>query len=361
MPLQPPAAIHASISEGWKRTGDTVWQNIIALSTLKGEDGKSIVWKGSADSPPANPEVNWAYYDTAQGKSFVYDGTQWGVMTKDGVTPSGAYVKPDDGIPATDLDEAVRASLGKADSAVQTETDPTVSAWAKEAAKPSYTASEVGLGNVDNTSDVAKPVSALTQAALDKKANIYVRLAQGITIGNNIQGMHIMPKEPFTYYTDWTLTSTDGATFVRTDNSLVYTKADSTVVTIVENGEIKIADYAIQEVFQIAGMGGSFTNTNLFYRYFDIRDLDQRIGLVSALLTVDKSSVVNAINSLKEYVDGILESSEVTGSPYASYADFLLGAGATVTPSKYAYVTFTGTDTWPTGGTWDEIVAGETW
>lgn len=31
-----------------------------------------------------------------------------------------------------------------------TETDPTVPAWAKNATKPSYTASEVGLGNVDN-------------------------------------------------------------------------------------------------------------------------------------------------------------------------------------------------------------------
>ena len=31
-----------------------------------------------------------------------------------------------------------------------TETDPTVPAWAKQASKPSYTKSEVGLGNVEN-------------------------------------------------------------------------------------------------------------------------------------------------------------------------------------------------------------------
>jgi hypothetical protein len=31
-----------------------------------------------------------------------------------------------------------------------TESDPTVPAWAKEATKPNYTKSEVGLGNVDN-------------------------------------------------------------------------------------------------------------------------------------------------------------------------------------------------------------------
>lgn len=46
----------------------------------------------------------------------------------------------------SDLASDVQTSLGKADSALQsyTETDPTVSAWAKAATKPSYTASEVG-------------------------------------------------------------------------------------------------------------------------------------------------------------------------------------------------------------------------
>lgn len=45
-----------------------------------------------------------------------------------------------------DLDAAVKASLARADTALQsyTETDPTVPAWAKAAAKPTYTAAEVG-------------------------------------------------------------------------------------------------------------------------------------------------------------------------------------------------------------------------
>lgn len=46
----------------------------------------------------------------------------------------------------SDLDSGVKASLAKADTALQsyTETDPTVPAWAKESTKPSYTATEVG-------------------------------------------------------------------------------------------------------------------------------------------------------------------------------------------------------------------------
>ena len=52
----------------------------------------------------------------------------------------------------SDLASDVQTSLGKADSALQsyTESDPTVPEWAKAARKPSYTKSEVGLGNVDN-------------------------------------------------------------------------------------------------------------------------------------------------------------------------------------------------------------------
>ena len=51
-----------------------------------------------------------------------------------------------DGIAADDLDASIKASLTKADSALQsfTETDPTVPAWAKTAQKPAYTATEVG-------------------------------------------------------------------------------------------------------------------------------------------------------------------------------------------------------------------------
>lgn len=52
----------------------------------------------------------------------------------------------------SDLASDVQTSLGKADSALQSykETDPTVPEWAKAKSKPSYTKSEVGLGNVDN-------------------------------------------------------------------------------------------------------------------------------------------------------------------------------------------------------------------
>lgn len=57
---------------------------------------------------------------------------------------NSAYQKPQTGIPASDLSEDVQSSLGKARTAVQTETDPTVPEWAKNPTKPSYNAQEVG-------------------------------------------------------------------------------------------------------------------------------------------------------------------------------------------------------------------------
>lgn len=67
-----------------------------------------------------------------------------GIEAVEAEIPTDAYEKPSGGIPATDLASAVQTSLGKADTAVQTETDPTVPSWAKASTKPTYTASEVG-------------------------------------------------------------------------------------------------------------------------------------------------------------------------------------------------------------------------
>lgn len=110
---------------------------------------------------------------------------------------SGKYVKPSEGIPKTDLSSEIQESLNKADSAIQdisskvdnsaysedkknfalkTEIPTTlpasdVSAWAKESTKPTYTATEIGLNQVNNTSDMDKPVSTATQTALNGKVD----------------------------------------------------------------------------------------------------------------------------------------------------------------------------------------------
>jgi photosystem II stability/assembly factor-like uncharacterized protein len=51
---------------------------------LPGQDGIGIIWLGSFDAPPAFPNINDAYYNTVQCKSFIYTATGWQVLTKDG-------------------------------------------------------------------------------------------------------------------------------------------------------------------------------------------------------------------------------------------------------------------------------------
>lgn len=65
---------------------------------------------------------------------------------KDNWNAKGTYSKPSGGIPKSDLSSIVQTSLEKADSALQSETDPTVPSWAKQSSKPSYTQDEVPDG-----------------------------------------------------------------------------------------------------------------------------------------------------------------------------------------------------------------------
>jgi hypothetical protein len=44
---------------------------------VPGQAGTSFVWKGALSAPPANPVSGWAYYDTLQNTSFVHDGAAW--------------------------------------------------------------------------------------------------------------------------------------------------------------------------------------------------------------------------------------------------------------------------------------------
>ena len=73
------------------------------------------------------------------------------------------YDKPSGGIPKTDLASAVQTSLGKADTALQSETDPTVPSWAKAESKPSYSLSEIS-----GTADL-RAIEALTGTGLLKR------------------------------------------------------------------------------------------------------------------------------------------------------------------------------------------------
>ncbi len=43
-----------------------------------------LVWKGELAAAPSNPQTNWAYYNTSDKKSYIYDGKQWQILAQDG-------------------------------------------------------------------------------------------------------------------------------------------------------------------------------------------------------------------------------------------------------------------------------------
>jgi len=57
----------------------TAWQLLAQYGAI-GDNGVPIVWKGEAATAPANPELNWAYYNSVDKKSYIYNGTAWQVQ-----------------------------------------------------------------------------------------------------------------------------------------------------------------------------------------------------------------------------------------------------------------------------------------
>ena len=59
-----------------------------------GTDGVSIVWQGTYTSHPTDPQVNWAYHNSVDGISYIYDGSTWSLLCRDGQTPTiGADIR----------------------------------------------------------------------------------------------------------------------------------------------------------------------------------------------------------------------------------------------------------------------------
>jgi hypothetical protein len=49
-----------------------------------GANGVGIVWRGALTEAPASPQLNWAYYNSIEGKSYIYDGYEWQILSQDG-------------------------------------------------------------------------------------------------------------------------------------------------------------------------------------------------------------------------------------------------------------------------------------
>ncbi len=48
------------------------------------DDTSCFIWQGSFAIPPTNPEKYWAYFDTNDGCSYIYDGEEWTLLAQAG-------------------------------------------------------------------------------------------------------------------------------------------------------------------------------------------------------------------------------------------------------------------------------------
>lgn len=67
-------------------------QGIQGVPGTPGTNGVSIVWKGSLSSAPTSPSLNWGYYNTTLGKSYIWDGDSWEIIAQDG-TSGGSLIE----------------------------------------------------------------------------------------------------------------------------------------------------------------------------------------------------------------------------------------------------------------------------
>ena len=94
------------------------------------------------------------------------------------------YEKPADGIPETDLSESVQQSIARAGTSIQGVQANGSDLPIDENGKVNVTKASLGLENVDNTSDMEKPVSTAQQTAL--RAELNARETADTALGSRI-------------------------------------------------------------------------------------------------------------------------------------------------------------------------------
>ena len=60
----------------------TTWQIMAGSAETSGSGNVSIVWKGRLTAPPENPQLNWGYYNSTDGNAYIYDGNSWTILVE---------------------------------------------------------------------------------------------------------------------------------------------------------------------------------------------------------------------------------------------------------------------------------------
>src|SRR5690554_3479749 len=75
----------------WQIVAQDGTDGIAGTNGLPGADGINMEWLGDFSNAPTSPTLNQAYYNTTDGESYIWDGSAWQTVAKDGVGAGGPH------------------------------------------------------------------------------------------------------------------------------------------------------------------------------------------------------------------------------------------------------------------------------
>lgn len=162
------------------------------------------------------------------------------------------------------------------------EADPTVPAWAKEPERPTYTAADVGLGNVDNTSDVNKPVSIATQSAID---GLRTELSESIVAEQN----------------EWKIVDNNGNIIAKIDANGLETTSVAAQDIVVNGTDIK--DVVESTISVHNSSSTAHTDIRNAISGVENTSLQKSGGTMTGFLTLNDDPAETYHAATKQYVD----------------------------------------------------------
>lgn len=265
-------------------------------------------WKGSVankDALPTSDNKIGDVYDTQDtGMNYGWNGTSWDSL---GALVSGGYTKPEGGVPKADLAEDVQQSLAKADTALQSETQPDWNATSGAAAilnKPTKLSDFNNDSNFITAADLPDPVVVPTKVSeLENDRNFLdeagVRALEGLTGGSGAIEVAVSKTQPedqnILLWIDVNDAPEANSQFIAN----TYSKEATKVGTWITGEDL------FQKTIEIIGAtDGAMTSTQLHKQYTEIKNMIYTIIATSG----DKTEIYNGL-----YLNTALEASSYIG------------------------------------------------
>ena len=265
-------------------------------------------WKGSVankDALPTSDNKIGDVYDTQDtGMNYGWNGTSWDSL---GALVSGGYTKPEGGVPKADLAEDIQQSLAKADTALQSETQPDWNATSGAAAilnKPTKLSDFNNDSNFITAADLPDPVTVPTKVSeLENDSHFLdeagVRALEGLTGGSGAIEVAVSETQPedqnILLWIDVNDAPEANSQFIANTYSKEATKVGTWIT-----GE----DLSQKTIEIIGATDGAMTSTQLHSQYTEIKNMIYTIIATNG----NETEIYNSL-----YLNTALEASSYIG------------------------------------------------